>query len=525
MNLRLLAFVVVFSFVATPGLVFGKANSKTAKALRKACKKEINDFCKDKKNARAGQQLACLAKKASKLSPSCHVVAKTIALFILPKSKKKAKNPLLELAKHIRRHGTKAVSDVKEFTENSLEQVGHAAQSLGTNLAKIAGNNKEAKAFMACLPRGKKLQDLFKELRKLFQDPGKLLMDKFNSTWTPVRKAAEKHIRASKKPTNVKAIPKFAWNLQLKILNDASKNSDEIKLVACIARSLDPKFKQIEPKLQAMLQKVERTIKDKIEKEIIPMLVKEALSIVAGELNKSDFGKRVVEATKRVAGHLLLARKKIQNTNKKLAKYRQALAQKNKKRIRSAFKDLHADLQRKLEPARVTLLVLEGLLKEEADAIIDKKVTPKIDIAITAISSKIAALNGVIDGLCGLIPEAGAAVCTGFVTRVLRLANDWVISPQVRSAIIKMTKDVSRKAIGYARSIAYEHVFKKVDRRLEKEAKKFERKYGAPAVTFKQVVLRVVKTLEKYVLPAVAELNTQREETARVLKTLHGAAK
>jgi hypothetical protein len=384
----------------------------------------------------------------------------------------------------------------------------------------LLGKSKEAKKLIQCLAGVKKLSDLPEDVRNLLTRPGKVVMTKFQDAWHATSKATKKHLRNASPPKKAADMPRFAWELQLKIMTEAGKTSDDIKVLACIINSLNPKFKETEPKLRVMVKTMQKAVKTKWEKEIRPTMTKKVTEVMIKRLREGERGQRIVDATLRVTGKILLAVDKVEALESKLKTYKKALAAKDKGRIKGSFKQVKRSLQEGVDPGKVLVLVTEELVQEELEKVIDKKFTPIVDKVIAAASSGLAIVNGVIDGACGLIPEAGAAVCTALITRTLRLSYDWVVGQYLRNTIIAKAKELTNRMVKYVGAIAYEVAFKKVDAQYAK----LKKQYGGRAKEIKRVLKPYITIVKNEVFPAVKAINDQRAQMLAVLEQVNASA-
>ncbi len=482
-NRTLLALSLVFALLvpavswADLGSERSSTSTNTNQATEKKKKKKKKKLGKRKKRSRKG-------KKGQKA--------------------KKAKNKVKKVIKKVKTAGDRAAKKV-------VSKVG---------FENLLGKSQEAKKLIKCLQGVKKLSEIPEDVKSLLTRPGSVLTTKFQDAWRSTSKAAKKHLKRSKPPKKIEDMPRFAWDLQLKIVTEAGKTSDDIRAVACIMTSMKPKFKKMEPKLRAVAQTVQKAIKTKWETEIRPAATKKLTNIMMEQLRKTDRGQRVVDTTLRVTGKMLLAAERVKAIERNLKRYQEALSAQDKKQLDKAFKQVKASLEEGAEPGRVLVLVAEELAQEEIDKAIDRKFAPYVDKVIATASSGLAVVNGVIDGACGLIPEAGAAVCTALITRTLRLSYDWVVGQYLRNAIIAKVKDLSNRVVKYVGSLAYEAAFSKVDRKYAK----IKRQYGGQFKELNKVIKPYIQLVKNEVFPAVKAIHSQRAQMIAVLGQVNAGA-
>ena len=342
---------------------------------------------------------------------------------------------------------------------------------------------------------------------------------KFDEIWGASGQAIKTHVARMQVPKNSKDMPRFAWELQLKITKDAGKKSKDIRIMACILEGLN-QFKKVEPRLQKVMRTLQSNIKQRWRKSSLP----ECPEKIDG-LDDWTVGKRPAWQTCEGHSHardgkILFAADKVQSLEKTLKSYKKALASGNANKVKAAFKNVKQSLNDTLNPPEVLVLVAEELIQEEVEKVIDQKFSPVVEKAVATLSSGVAVLNGVVDGACGIIPAVGAAVCTAFISRSIRLSYDWVVARYIRDQIIAKAKEISQRLVKYAGSLAYEVAGKKVDREHAKIPEAL-RKAIQHSQEGDQALYRIPK---RDVFPAVQAVHSQRTQLVAILEQSNAAA-
>jgi hypothetical protein len=90
---------------------------------------------------------------------------------------------------------------------------------------------------------------------------------------------------------------------------------------------------------------------------------------------------------------------------------------------------------------------LAQVLRWAADKLVDRLGPEVLHWVVQGLGSGLTVVNRVVDGVCGLIPEIGAGICTVVVSGVLRLGYDLVASEVVRELALLGVKKLMGLAI------------------------------------------------------------------------------
>jgi hypothetical protein len=192
----------------------------------------------------------------------------------------------------------------------------------------------------------------------------------------------------------------------------------------------------------------------------------------------------------------------------KLAAFSAALEGGSAAELKNAWNDARAHLVQSKPGFGAKDFVEAGrvFLRWAADRLVDKLGPEVLHWVVQGLGSGLTLVNRVVDGVCGLIPEIGAGICTVVISGLLRLGYDLVASEVVRELALLGAK----KLVGLAIDKLAEALAPRVTAIVEKAAASKGTLSGFAAL-LRPLLDFVERSLEEWVQPGSQQMFAFRD--------------